>query len=318
MRVLTSSRPEWSASSTSRAFCGSMTSSDRFDQGTASSQSRYVRITDDSALWSPSRSKRDSSRSACSLDVLGHAGVGDLLAVVLGDRGLVLAELLADGVHLLAQEVVALLLLGAVLDVLADALAHLQLGQPLALELQRQRQALHDVERLEQLELLRAVQVGRVAGRVGQRARLGDRADEGADAAVVAAQLEDLLDHGAVLALEVGGQLLRRRDVGVLVHLDAQHAVLVAVGAAGDAAVQRVERHHVGAADGVALGHLGDDADPGVADPAARDQQHPAVVAGDGRNRDGHAGEHHGIVERNQGKGSHERTIRSIVDDVKY
>ena len=160
----------------------------------------------------------------------------------------------------------------------------------------------HDVERLEQLELLGVVQVGRVAGRVGQRARLGDRADEGADAAVVAAQLEDLLDHGAVLALEVGGQLLRRRDVGVLVDLDAQHAVLVAVGDAGDAAEQRVERHHVGAADGVALGHLGDHADPGVADPAARDQQHPAVVAGDGRNRDGHAGEHHGIVERDQGK----------------
>ena len=40
IRVLTSSRPEWSASSTSRAFCGSMTSSDRVDQGTASSQSR--------------------------------------------------------------------------------------------------------------------------------------------------------------------------------------------------------------------------------------------------------------------------------------
>ena len=188
------------------------------------------------------RSKRDSSRSACSLHRVGHAGVGDLLAVLLGDRRLVLAELLADGVHLLAQEVVALLLLGAGLDVLADALAHLQLGQPLALELQRQRQALDDVERLEQLELLREVQVGRVAGRVGQRARLGDRADEGADAAVVAAQLEDLLDDGAVLALEVGGQLRRRRDVGALVDLDAQHAVLVAVGAAGDAAVQRVER----------------------------------------------------------------------------
>ena len=62
---------------------------------------------------------------------VGHAGVGDLLAVVLGDRAVVLAELLADRVHLLAQEVVALLLLGAVLDVLADALAHLQLGQPL-------------------------------------------------------------------------------------------------------------------------------------------------------------------------------------------
>ncbi len=129
----------------------------------------------------------------------------------------------------------------------------------------------------------------------------GDRADEGADAAVVAAQLEDLLDHGAVLALEVGGQLLRRRDVGVLVDLDPQHAVLIAVGDAGDGTVQGVEGHHLGAADGVALGHLGDDADPGVADPAPRDQEHPAIVAGDGGDGDRHAGKHHGIVERDQG-----------------
>jgi hypothetical protein len=47
--------------------------------------------------------------------------------------------------------------------------------------------------------------VGRVADRVGQRAGLGDRAQERADALVGAAQLEDLLDDGAVLALEVAG-----------------------------------------------------------------------------------------------------------------
>ena len=43
--------------------------------------------------------------------------------------------------------------------------------------------------------LLLEGQVGRVAGGVGQRAGLGDRAHEGGDAAVVAAQLEDLLDR---------------------------------------------------------------------------------------------------------------------------
>ena len=79
------------------------------------------------------------------------------------------------------------------------------------------------------------VQVRRVAGRVGQRARLGDRAHEGADAAVVAAQLEDLLDDGAVFALELAGQRRRRRDVRPLVDLDAQHAVAVGVRDAGDA-----------------------------------------------------------------------------------
>ena len=65
----------------------------------------------------------------------------------------------------------ALLLLGAGLDVVADALAHLQLGQPLALERQRQLEALGHVERLEQLDLLLVGEVGGVAGGVGQRAR---------------------------------------------------------------------------------------------------------------------------------------------------
>ena len=49
--------------------------------------------------------------------------------------------------------------------------------------------------------LSREAQVRRVAGRVGQRAGPGDRAQERADARVGAAQVEDLLDHRAVLAL---------------------------------------------------------------------------------------------------------------------
>ena len=60
----------------------------------------------------------------------------------------------ADRLHLLAQDVLALLLLRARLDVVADALAHLQLGEPLALEAQGELEALDDVERLEQLDLL--------------------------------------------------------------------------------------------------------------------------------------------------------------------
>ena len=78
-------------------------------------------------------------------------------------------------------------------------------GQALALHLEGELEALADVERLEQLDLLLEGQVGGVAAGVGQGARLGDRAQERRDAAVVAAQLEDLLDHGAVLALEVAG-----------------------------------------------------------------------------------------------------------------
>ena len=81
----------------------------------------------------------------------------------------------------------------------------------LALQLDRQLEALGDVERAQQLDLLLVVEVGGVAGRVGQRAGLDDRAQEGRDAAVVAAQLEDLLDDRAVLALELARAPVDRR-----------------------------------------------------------------------------------------------------------
>ena len=45
------------------------------------------------------------------------------------------------------------------------------------------------------------------------------------DAAVVAAQLEDLLDHGAVLALELAGASVDGHLVGTLLDLDAKLAV---------------------------------------------------------------------------------------------
>ena len=87
-------------------------------------------------------------------DRLRHLRLGDLALVLLDQVGLVLAQLLADRLHLFAQEVLALLLLGAGLDVLADAAAHLQLGQPLALQLDGQLEAGADVERLQQAQLL--------------------------------------------------------------------------------------------------------------------------------------------------------------------
>ena len=68
--------------------------------------------------------------------VLGHLGFGDLRAVLLDDRAFVLAELLADRVELAAQDVLALLLLDARLDVLLDAPPHLHQREALALELE--------------------------------------------------------------------------------------------------------------------------------------------------------------------------------------
>ncbi len=62
-----------------------------------------------------------------------HPRFVDLAPIVVDDRALVLAELLADRLELLAQEVLALLLLGARLDVVADPPSDLELGQTLAL-----------------------------------------------------------------------------------------------------------------------------------------------------------------------------------------
>ena len=232
---------------------------------------------------------------------LGHAGLVDLGAVLLDDRGVVLAQLAADRLHLLAQEVLALLLLGAGLDVLADALAHLQLGQALALELERELEALGDVERLEQLDLLLEGEVGGVAGGVGQRAGLGDRAQERGDAAVVAAQLEDLLDDGAVLALELAGAAVDRDVVGALLDLDAQAAGGSVLGGAGDAAGDAVSSGAAAAAGQAdALGDLGDRADLGELAVVARDEQDALLVADVDGQRHVHGGEDDGVVERDE------------------
>src|SRR5205823_5027893 len=67
-------------------------------------------------------------------DLVGEIRFGDLAAVVLRDRALVLAQFLANRLELAAQDVLALLLLGTLFDVLANAMANLELGQALALK----------------------------------------------------------------------------------------------------------------------------------------------------------------------------------------
>ena len=208
-------------------------------------------------------------------DGLGQLGLLELAPVLVDDGRVVLAELLADRLHLAAEDVLALLLRGALLDVVADAPAHLHLGEPLALQLDRHREPVLDVERLEELDLLLEAEVGRVADGVGERAGIADRADEGRDAAVVAAQLEDLLDDRAVLALELARARVGLVAVGALLDLDAQDSLRVGLGGADDAAVQAVQRDRAAAArQPHAVGHLGDRADARVVVFVARDEQH--------------------------------------------
>ena len=169
-----------------------------------------------------------------------------------------------------------------------------------------QLEALGDVEGLEDLDLLLEDDVGRVADRVGQRAGLADRAQERADALVDAAQLEDLLDHGAVLALEVARAAVDGDVVGSLGHLDAQAAEVVGVRRAGDAAGDAGELHGARAAGQAdAVGHLGDGADLGELAVMARDEQDALLVADVDGKRHVHGGEDHGVVQRDENQRGH-------------
>ena len=139
---------------------------------------------------------------------------------------------------------------------------------------------LDDVERLEQLDLLLEGEVRRVAGGVGQRARLGDRAHEGANAPVVAAQLEDLLDDGAVLALELagaagGGVSSGRSSTSTRRRPSA--SVCAAPATPRCRPVSATALRAAGQAD--ALDDLGDDADLRVVALVPRDEQDALVVA---------------------------------------
>ena len=171
----------------------------------------------------------------------------------------------------------------------------------LALQLHGQLEALGDVERAQQLDLLLVGQLRRVAGRVGQRAGLGDRAQERRDPAVVAAQLEDLLDDRAVLALEVARLAVDRRLVGALVDLDAQLAFGAGLRGADQRAVLAGDRDRVAAAgQPQLLADLGDRADLEELVLVARHEHDALVIADVDGQRDAHAGEHDGVLERDQ------------------
>ena len=247
--------------------------------------------------------------------LLGQRRLGDALAVAGDLVGLaVLAELLADGIELAPQHELALALLHAVGDVVADAPLQLDLAEHVARPGGRLLQALADVERLEQLELLAEGQVGREAGRVGQRARLLDGAQERDHAAAVAG-LEDRLDDGAVGAHLLADGLGDLGRVGSFDDVDAQCSAR-GVGTAELGAVQHPQRHSAMPArqhDRLAL----DDRDHADACEAAvdlRDEHDLAVgaclvdrhvgVGGDELVDEGHAGEDDGVLEGDQRKRS--------------
>lgn len=183
-------------------------------------------------------------------DLLGQVGGLDPGAVVVGLLAFLLAvdlaQLLADGFELAAQQELALLLVDALLDVLGDGLGHVLLGEVVAQLLGGDLQAGDRVGGLQQFDLLLGGQERRVAGVVGERGHVVDGLDP----------VDDL--PGAALAQPGGGERL------VLLHQ------------LGDLAGQRIGNGLVdpGALDperGARAGGAGADAHPApAADQGAR------------------------------------------------
>ena len=210
-------------------------------------------------------------------DVGGHAGVGDLLAVLADDVLLaVLAELLADRAHLLAQQELALALLHAFADVGADLVLQLQVGQRVLGPAHDELEAGLDLDRLQDLDLLLEGQVGRVAGGVGDLAGVGDPPEELGHLRH-AARLHDVLDHGAVLASELlgaGGGLGLLDGLG----LDPQGLAGAGHADAHDGTREPADHQGLDPAPGLAeVFDLGDRADARVATVHLGDQQHRAL-----------------------------------------
>ena len=209
MRSFTSARPSWSASSRRAASTTSRRSSDSMPQGSSKTVSSQVRIHPVSGLWSLVRSSLSTSRSTAVRTCSGRSRLVQLGPVVVGVGPVALAvaqlaQLLADGLELAAQQELALCLLHALLDVGLDALAQRQVGQGVAGPSEHQAQPRLDVDRLENLDLLGQGQVGRVPGHVGQPARLGHVAQLRGDAPGAPTE-QDVLQHGAVLAGQLSG-----------------------------------------------------------------------------------------------------------------
>ena len=233
--------------------------------------------------------------------LVGHLSLGDLRPILVDDRSFVLAELLADRLELLAQEVLALLLLGAGLDVVPDAPPDLQLSQPLALEADGELEPLDHVKRLEQLDALSEREVGRIGAGVSERARLGDRSQELADAGIRISELEDLLDDGAVFGFELARLDRRGRLVGMLLDLDVQPASGAGLGGSKQRTRLPAQSRDLRAAgEAAGLDDLSDRSDLRVLAVMPGNEQDPRLIGRVQRHRHRHPWEDDGLIQRNE------------------
>ena len=196
------------------------------------------------------------------LGLLRHAGGFDLLAQLARDRGLrtALAELLLDGTQLLAQEVLALLLVHPGLGFGLDLLAQVEHVQPLLDHDAQASQSWHRIEDFQQLLPLIGRELGREGDQVGQPARFFDPAHHrqhffrhvGQHADVA---LDLLHDRGH------GRFRLGRGIDRIVMPDDACDEIRLLLDELGDDATSEALQHDVATPAGTELRDLGDDAD---------------------------------------------------------
>ena len=161
---------------------------------------------------------------------------------------------------------------------------------------------------LEELELLLEAEVGRVARGVGERAGIGDRADERLHATVVAAELEDLLDDGAVLGLELADARVGAHVVRVILDLDEETSLGVGLGGACDAPEEAFEGHGDSAAGQLhAVGDARDRADGRVLPVVLRHEQDTILVADVDGQRHVHVREDDDVFEWDEQQLAHDQ-----------
>ena len=264
--------------------------------------SSQVRIQPPSGLCSLAAFQLADLAQRGLADLLGQIGGLDAGPVIIRSVGFALAEFLADGRQLLAQQELLLLLVHAGPDVLGDLVVDLDFGQVIARPVDQLPQPTVHVFGLQELTLLHVGQVRRVAGRIGQRRRIGDLVDDVDDLPGLPA-----LQHRQQQLLVLRGQrlgLVGRFGLGRLAHLDPQRRagsggsgsdVCTAFTAddgggtaAGNATDLHDRRDH--AVGGVAVVKArGDQQLAGVAGLRGIDRSAGSVVEFD---RDHHAGQH--------------------------
>ncbi len=241
-------------------------------------------------------------------DVLGQLASVELAAVVVGDVG-VLAQLLLDGGELLAEDVLALRAVDLLGGLVSHLLAELEVGQHVAHEVDDETETGADIERLEHLDLLLQVEIGRIDDEISELAGVlhaEDAIGDGADAAMV----HDLGDDGPELGDETLELLVDDVHLGVGLGVDPERTLVVCGSGAYPGA------GHAGDDDvAVTIGFLdlGDGADIGVLAVDAWDEQEPAVIALGGcegglafggldPQRDDHVGEDDAVAEGENGE----------------